>query len=70
MRFRTFKDVLSLWPRTTDLIKDVNVPYDNARQWRVHDTIPSWHWQSVLRTKRAKAAGLTADTLVKIAARG
>lgn len=41
-----------------------------VRKWEERDSIPSPWWEPLLRTRVAREAGLTADKLVSLAAKG
>lgn len=37
---RSFSEVIDLWPTIADYARDLGEPYENARQWRLNDSIP------------------------------
>lgn len=66
-RPRSFCSVIDLWPTREAMAVDVGASSEAVRKWVQRDFIPAEWWTSVLRTDRAKSAGVTADLLAKLA---
>lgn len=69
MTVRSFRDVAKLWPSVSDFASEMGVGVDTARKWSQRDKIPSEYWRSLLETRPARDAGLTAEVLTSLAAR-
>lgn len=52
----TFVEVIALWPRIADLAKELGLPWDTVRQWRLIDSIPPMHWPAIVRASHVNAA--------------
>jgi hypothetical protein len=67
-RFSSFTEVVDLWPTRDKFAADIGAGIFMARQWPVRDWIPAEWWSTLLKTKTAREAGLTADELLRLAA--
>jgi hypothetical protein len=67
--FRSFRDVIELWPSPEDLAADVSARVPTVIKWRQRDRIPAERWSAILSTEKARASGVTSETLVALAAR-
>lgn len=65
----SFRDVIALWPSLGAMSADLGAPATAVRKWSQRDRIPDEWWSAVLASEKAKAAGITADLLVRLAAR-
>jgi DNA-binding transcriptional regulator YiaG len=65
----SFRDVIGLWPSHDALASDIGAPVTAVRKWSQRERIPAEWWDSVLSTRTAEAAGITAGVLTKLAAR-
>jgi hypothetical protein len=48
---------------------EIGAPVHATRKWAQRDRIPDEWWSSVLASEKARGAGVTADLLVRLAAR-
>lgn len=48
---------------------EIGATVHKTRKWAQRDRIPDEWWEAVLASETAKAAGVTADLLVRLAAR-
>lgn len=67
--FRTFRDVIRLWPSKEALASDVSVRLPAVNKWWQRDRIPAERWSAILSTDKARSSGVTSETLVALAAR-
>jgi DNA-binding transcriptional regulator YdaS (Cro superfamily) len=67
--FRSFRDVIGLWPSLEDLAADVSVRKPAVTKWRQRNRIPAEKWSAILSTEKARSGGVTSETLVALAAR-
>lgn len=67
--FRTFRDVIGLWPSLEDLATDVAAPVPTVTKWRQRNRIPAERWSAILSTEKAKSGGVTSETLVVLASK-
>lgn len=51
----SFTAVIDLWGNTAAFARDIGEPYENARQWRLNDSIPARAYAAIVRA--AAAAG-------------
>lgn len=65
----SFKAVIELWPSREAMASDIGAGAWTVSKWWQRDGIPADWWTAVLRTGLAKEKGLTAETLVSLAAR-
>lgn len=65
----SFRSVIDLWRSLEAMAGDIGGRANVISKWRRRDSIPSEWWESILSTEVAKASGLTADALAKLAAR-
>ena len=68
--FRSFKDVIGLWPSPEALAADVGAKVPAVLKWRQRGRIPAEKWSAILSTEKAREGGVTSETLVALAARG
>jgi hypothetical protein len=68
-KFRSFKDVIGLWPSPEALASDVGAKVPAVLKWRWRDRIPAEKWSAILSTEKARDGGVTSETLVALAAR-
>jgi hypothetical protein len=66
---KTFRGIIELWGSPDRLSDELGAPLYAARKWYTKDRIPSSWWFHVIRHKRARDAGVTADLLIKLDAR-
>lgn len=48
---------------------EIGAPVHATRKWAQRDRIPDEWWSAVLASEKAKAAGVSAELLVRLAAR-
>lgn len=65
----SFKSIIDLWDSREAMASDVGAKNWSVIKWWKRDTIPSEWWTRVLATDRAKAAGVSADLLARLAAK-
>ena len=65
----SFRAIIGLWRSPGAMALEIGAPAANARKWEQRDRIPDEWWSALLATSTAQAAGLTAETLVELAAR-
>lgn len=63
---RSFSDIVDLWPTRDALASEVGASHEAVRKWAQRDFIAAEWWPSLLKTSRAKSAGVTADLLVRL----
>lgn len=68
-KFRSFRDVINLWPSPEALASDVAARVPAVLKWRQRDSIPAERWSAILSTEKARSSGITSETLVALAAR-
>lgn len=66
---KSFRDVIGLWPSKEALADDISAGLAAVNKWWQRNSIPSDRWAAILSTERARASGLTSDTLISLAAR-
>lgn len=66
--FRSFKDVIGLWPSPEALAADVGANLPAVLKWRQRGRIPAEKWSAILSTEKARDGGVTSETLVGLAA--
>jgi hypothetical protein len=65
----SFRSVIALWDSPEELAEDIGAEAPAVRKWLQRDRIPADWWKSILTTRRAKSAGVTAERLIALAAR-
>lgn len=50
----SFAAVIDLWANTAAFAREVGEPYENARQWRLNDSIPGRAFAAVVNAARAR----------------
>lgn len=65
----TFQSVIELWPSREAMASDLGAGASGVSKWWQRDSIPAEWWASVLVTKVAITAGVTAELLARLAAR-
>lgn len=65
----SFRSIIDLWDSREAMASDVGAGAWAVRKWLKRDNIPSEWWTAVLATEKAKAAGVSADLLARLAAR-
>lgn len=65
----SFTDVINLWPSIPEAVSEIGATVSQVSKWRRRDSIPPEWWEAVLATGVARRNGITADALVKLAAR-
>lgn len=65
----SFRSVVELWPTREDCASDVGATPPQVSKWHQRDRVPAEWWAPLLTTEKAKAAGVTADLLARLAAR-
>jgi len=64
----SFRQVIELWDARDALAAELpGVSSSQVSKWWQRDNIPSERWAVILRTERAKSAGLSADVLASLA---
>lgn len=66
---KSFRDLMCLWPTVGAFADEIGIPAPTANKWRQRDRIPPGFWLSILGTRKAKKAKVTADLLVELAAK-
>ena len=66
----SFRDVVALWGSPDTLAAEIGVGVAAARKWPQRNNIPAEWWVPILRTERAREAGLTAELLAELASEG
>lgn len=60
----TFADVIDLWETIAAFARDIGEPYENAKQWRLNDSIPGRAFAAVVRAADERSfAGVTHELL-------
>lgn len=67
--FRSFRDVIALWPSKEAMATEIDVRAPAVSKWWQRDSIPAERWSAILSTRVARDAGITSDVLTKLAAR-
>lgn len=67
--FRSFRDVIELWPSKEALASDVAARAPTVSKWWQRDSIPAERWSAILSTDKARSGGVTSETLIELAAR-
>ena len=67
--FRTFRDVIELWPSKEALADEIGARGAAVSKWWQRDSIPAERWSAILATSNARRAGLSSDVLTELAAR-
>lgn len=65
----SFRSIIDLWDSREEMASDVGAGSWAVRKWLKRDNIPSEWWSALLSTEKAKANGVTADLLTRLAAR-
>lgn len=71
----SFRDVIELWgPKDANgariaMGSEVGTSAGVVTKWWQRDWIPSEYWSGILKTEKAQSAGVTAETLTRLAAR-
>jgi len=69
MRAKSFRDIIRLWGSADAMAEELGASAYAARKWLDRDKIPQEWWSALLSAERVRAVGVTAETLVKLAAR-
>lgn len=64
-----FRSIIGLWPSADAMAAEIGAGVAAARKWWQRDRIPDDWWAAVLAAPRVKAANITADVMVSLAAR-
>jgi hypothetical protein len=63
-----FGDVIRAWPSISDLASGVGQPYGVVKQWRMRNSIPARHWNSLIAdAERRGIAGINDQLLRDLA---
>jgi hypothetical protein len=65
----SFRDVIGLWDSQVKMGADIGARPPLISKWRERDNIPSEWWERILATETARAAGVTAELLTRLAAK-
>ena len=65
----SFRTIIELWDTREAMAAEVGARPQAVSKWWQRDSLPADWWAAVLRTKRAKAAGIDAAKLTALAAR-
>jgi hypothetical protein len=66
---QSFRSIIELWETREAMASELGARDRAVSKWWQRDAIPSGWWGVLLSTERAKAAGVTADDLTRLAAR-
>jgi hypothetical protein len=66
---RSFRSIVELWPSRDSMAAEVGAYPNLVSKWWQRNSIPVEWWQTVLSTRTAREAGLTAALFVKMSAR-
>lgn len=64
-----FRSIIGLWPSPDAMAAEIGAGAAAVRKWAQRDRIPSEWWAAVVSSPRAKAANVTSDLLIVLAAR-
>lgn len=64
-----FREVVGLWKNFNALATEIGANREAVRKWSERNTIPAEWWAPILRTKKARWEGLSADLFAEFAAR-
>lgn len=68
-RITSFRSIIELWGASrADMASDIGGTAANVSKWWQRDWIPPEWWMVILRTGRARAAGVSANTMAMLAA--
>ena len=59
----SFTAVIDLWPTIASFALDIGEPYENARQWRLNDSIPGRAFAAIVRAADARNKPVTHELL-------
>lgn len=68
-KIASFKDVIELWDSREAMAADIGTTVPRVTKWFQRDSIPAGWWVSLLATHKARAAGVSAEMLTRLAAR-
>lgn len=64
----SFREIIGLWPTTTQFAVDINVPENSARAFLRRNSIPARYWFDVIAAaERNGYAGVTAALMSRLA---
>ena len=70
MKMRTVSDVISLWPRSIDLARELGISPPRLSDWKNRNSIPVTYWRDLIRAAQKRGhPEITADLLVELHAR-
>ena len=64
----SFREIVALWGSPDALAAEIGVGISAASKWPQRNNIPAEWWAPILRTERAREAGVTAELLAELAA--
>lgn len=63
----SFIDIVDLWGSIAAFAADIGEPYENARQWRLNDSIPGRAYAAIVRAATARDLPVTHELLCSFA---
>jgi len=64
MKIKTHSDIINKWPSVEALSIAIGVKYPTIHAWRSRDSIPSRHWQDVIKAGKKIGVKLTPKILL------
>lgn len=68
-RYRSFQDVIHLWPTKRELSEDLGVLLSRVEKWYVRDTLPGPAWSAAVSSAQVRGIALDYEDLAVLAAR-
>jgi len=65
---KDFTEIVETWGRT-NMVDDLGLPKDMARQWSRDNSIPAWYWRELLSKAPGRNISLSPEILIDLAAR-
>ena len=65
----SFRGIIELWASREAMAFDLGLTASGVSKWWQRDSIPDEWWATLLTCPRVREAGITADSLVTMAAR-
>jgi len=63
---RTFRDIIELWPRPSNMARQLNVSRQSVCDWSTRNRIPTRYWLTIIAALGKMGYTITGDDLLRI----